>query len=120
MGIKLAKALGHDVLAISTSANKKSLAMDKGATMFAVSKDPESMKQFAGKCDIILNTVAANHDMNVYLPLLAKGGSTIVQIGGAVAPHAISQIPLMFNRYIICSLPLCIMILNYLPIFKLL
>ena len=56
MGIKLAKALGNDVMAISTSANKEQLAKEKGATMFACSKDPESMKAHAGKCDLILNT----------------------------------------------------------------
>ena len=72
MGVKLAKALGHDVVAISTSAGKESLAKEKGATHFVVSTDQESVKACAGKCDLILNTVSANHDLNVYMPLLAK------------------------------------------------
>ena len=38
MGIKLAKALGNDVMAISSSAHKEGLAKEKGATMFACSK----------------------------------------------------------------------------------
>jgi uncharacterized zinc-type alcohol dehydrogenase-like protein len=74
MGIKIAKALGHTVVAISTTAAKESLAKEKGATKFAASKDPESMKASAGTCDIILNTVSASHDINVYMPLLKKGG----------------------------------------------
>ena len=77
MGVKIAKALGHDVVAISTSANKESLAKEKGATHFVVSKDPESVKKCAGTCDLILNTVSANHDLNVYLPLLAKSGTIV-------------------------------------------
>ena len=40
MGIKIAKALGHDVVAISTTAAKETLAKEKGATAFAASKDP--------------------------------------------------------------------------------
>ena len=100
MGIKLAKAFGNDVMAISTSANKESMAKDKGATMFACSKDPESMKANAGKCDLILNTVSADHDINAYIPLLAKGrSSTIVQIGGAMTPHKVSQFSLMVREF---------------------
>ena len=95
MGIKLAKALGNDVMAISTSFSKEAMAKEKGATMFACSKDPESMKNNAGKCDLILNTVSADHDINTYLSLLAKGGSTIVQLGVVTKPHSVSQFPLM-------------------------
>ena len=74
MGIKIARALGHDVVAVSTSANKEAMAREKGATHFVVSKDPESIAKHAGMCDILLNTVSANHDLNLYLPLLAKSG----------------------------------------------
>lgn len=97
MGIKIAKALGHTVIAVSTTAAKEQLAKDKGATHFVASKDPESIKAQAGKCNIIINTVAANHDINTYMPLLAKNG-VIVQIGAAPAPHAINQIDLMMKR----------------------
>lgn len=96
-GIKLAKAMGHDVMAISTTSAKEQMAKEKGADYFVASKDPESMKAGAGKCNLILNTVSANHDLNVYLPLLARDG-TIVQIGAALAPHPISQLSLMRGR----------------------
>ena len=74
MGIKIAKALGHNVVAISTTAAKEAMAKEKGATAFVASKDPSSIKANAASCDIILNTVSANHDLNVYMPLLAKSG----------------------------------------------
>lgn len=77
IGIKMAKALGHEVYAISTSAHKEAQAKEKGASAFVVSTDPESMKASAGKCDLILNTVAANHDLNTYMPLLAKSGTLV-------------------------------------------
>lgn len=97
MGIKLAKALGNEVMAISSSPNKEALAKEKGATLFACSKNPESMKANAGKCDLILNTVSAQHDINAYMPLLASGG-VIVQLGGVTAPHTVSQFALMMKR----------------------
>jgi len=98
MGIKLAKAMGNEVMAISTSAHKEGMAREKGATLFACSKDADSMKAQAGKCDLILNTVSANHDINTYLPLLSKGGATIVQLGGVTTPMTLPQMTLMFNR----------------------
>ena len=85
MGIKLAKALGNDVIAISSSSNKESLTKEKGADKFVCSKDPESMKSCFGKCDLILNTVSANHDINTYIPLLAKGGSKLTK-GNLIPP----------------------------------
>ena len=88
MGIKIAKALGHTVVAISTSPNKAAIAKERGAHHFVVSTDE---KTFEGvpKCDIILNTVSADHDLNVYLKLLAKSGQ-LVQMGIALKPHPVT------------------------------
>ena len=61
MGIKMSKALGHRVVAISRTAGKENLAKEKGADAFVVSTDPESMKKEEATCDIILNTVSAEH-----------------------------------------------------------
>merc|ERR1711955_139920 len=58
---------------------------------------PESMKAAAGSLDLVLNTVAANHDINTYLPLLAAKG-VIVQIGVALKPHAVNQLQLMMKK----------------------
>lgn len=97
MGIKIAKALGHDVVAISTSAAKKEMAASKGATHFCVSTDAESLKAHAGMCNLILNTISADHDLNTYMPLLAKGG-VMCELGLSMKPHTFSQLPLIFNR----------------------
>lgn len=97
MGIKLSKALGHKVVAISTSANKKEMAMAKGADVFVVSTDPESMKEGAGLCDLILNTVSAEHECSTYTPLLHYSG-TIVQLGLVKDPHTVNQISLIRGR----------------------
>ena len=102
MGIKLAKALGHTVVAISSSDKKKQLASDKGADLYVNINDPESVKACAGKCNLILNTISAEHDLNTYLPLLKKSG-TISQLGAVYNPHPVSQLGLMMTRQNITS-----------------
>ena len=61
MGIKMAHALGHRVVAISMTASKEALAKEKGADAFVVFTDPKSVEKEANSCDLILNTVSANH-----------------------------------------------------------
>merc|ERR1712126_361167 len=97
MGVRIAKAMGNSVTAISTSPNKKAAAMEIGADSFVVSTDPESMKAAAGSLDLILNTVSAEFDVNLYLPLLAPKG-VIVMIGANIKPHSVNQLELMFRN----------------------
>lgn len=97
MGIKLATAMGHDVIAISTSANKEQMAKEKGAKDLCVSTDPESMKKFAKSCDLILNTISAPHDVNPYHSLLANSG-TLVQLGGDPTPVKFMIVQTLFER----------------------
>lgn len=97
MGIKLAKAMGHKVVAISTSATKEEMAKSKGADVFVVSTSEESMKANANLCDLIINTIAAPHEVSHYLSIL-KPRSTIVQLGVFGQPHTLSQVPLIFGR----------------------
>ena len=77
MGVKLAAALGHKVVAISTSNKKEQLAKDKGATGFVVSTDPKSIEENKKTIDIILNTVSVDHDINTYMPLLRTNGTIV-------------------------------------------
>jgi uncharacterized zinc-type alcohol dehydrogenase-like protein len=86
MGLKLAKALGHKVFAISSSPGKEQLAKDKGADVFVCSKDEASMAANAGQMDLILNTISADHQCMPYLALLRTNG-TLVQLGLATGAH---------------------------------
>jgi len=97
MGVRLAKAMGNTVTAISTSPSKEEAAREIGADNFVVSTDPESMTAAAMSLDLILNTVSANHDLNLYLPLLSNKG-VLVQLGLVMSPHPVSQAPLMFRK----------------------
>lgn len=89
MGIRLAKAMGNEVTAISTSPKKEAKAREIGAAHFVVSTDTESMKAAEGSLDLILNTVAADHQTFPYTSLLDKSG-TLVLIGLTNEPHKVN------------------------------
>lgn len=97
MGLKLAKALGHEVVVISTSAAKEQTARDRGADHFVNSKDEDSVNAQKGRCNLILNTVASDHDVKTYLPLLANSG-TIVMLGLAATPQVMRNGALIGQR----------------------
>jgi len=97
MGVRLAKAMGNTVTAISTSPSKEAAAKEIGADRFVLSTDPESMKAASQSIDLILNTVSASHEASHYLPLLANKG-TLVQLGLVLTPHQVNQMPLMFRQ----------------------
>lgn len=86
MGIKLAKALGAEVVAFTTSPDKEAAALALGADAVVVSNHRAEMKAQRGTLDFILNTVAAPHDLDVFLELLKRDG-TMVLVGVPASPH---------------------------------
>lgn len=88
MGVKFAKALGADVTVFSHSPQKRDDALAMGAHEFVVTKDPNSLKSLNRTFDLILNTVSADLDINVYLKLLALDG-TLVVIGLPGKPYSV-------------------------------
>merc|ERR1719244_2298918 len=102
MGVRLAKAMGNSVTAVSTSPHKEQAAREIGADNFVVSTNADSMAAAANSCDLVINTVAANHDINTYLPLLAPKG-VIVQIGVVLNPQKINQLQLMMKKLTIAG-----------------
>ena len=93
MGIKLAHALGAHVVAFTTSEAKREAALALGADEVVVSTDPQQMQAHARSLDLILDTVAAPHDLDAYLVLLRRDG-TLVLAGVPADPH---PMPRVFN-----------------------
>lgn len=79
-GIKLAKALGCIVTAISRGESKRELATKAGADHFLSSTDEQKMKDAAKSLDIILNTIPIEHDYRPYWRLVTEKGK-LVQLG---------------------------------------
>jgi uncharacterized zinc-type alcohol dehydrogenase-like protein len=86
MGIKLARAMGADVVGFTTSEAKRQAILDLGAHDVVVSTDAAQMKAHRGSFDLIINTVAASHNLDPFLNLLARDG-TMVMVGVPELPH---------------------------------
>lgn len=97
MGVKFAQAFGAHVVVFTTSPGKKEDALRLGADEVILSTDQEQMKAHAGSFDFILDTVSADHDVNVYLGMLVMDG-TVTLVGAPEAPLAISAFALIFGR----------------------
>ena len=93
MGVKLAHALGAHVVLFTTSPGKAEDARRLGADEVVVSKNAEEMAKHTGSFHLILNTVAAPHNLDAFLVLLKRDG-VMVLVGAPGEPH---PSPAVFN-----------------------
>jgi len=91
MGIKLAHAMGAQVVAFTTSESKREDAKALGADEVVVSRNAGEMAAHARSLDFILNTVAAPHDLDVFVELLKRDG-TMTLVGAPASPHPSPQV----------------------------
>ena len=98
MGVKLAHAMGARVALFTTSPGKETDAKRLGADDVVISKDAKQMAQQANRFDLIVNTVAAPHNLDVFLNLLKRDG-TMCLVGAPATPHPSTQVfNLIFKR----------------------
>ena len=97
MGVKFAVAMGAEVTVFSHSPNKESDAKRMGAKHFIVTKDPQAFEGLNESFDLILNTVSADLDINLYLGLLKLDGALVV-IGLPGKPYEVSGFNLLRLR----------------------
>jgi uncharacterized zinc-type alcohol dehydrogenase-like protein len=86
MGIKLARAMGAHVVAFTTSESKRADALALGAHEVVLSRDDADMAAHARSFDLIVNTVAAPHDLDAFLVLLKRDG-TMTLVGAPATAH---------------------------------
>lgn len=98
MGIKIAHAMGADVVAFTTSTSKHAEARALGADAVVDSRDAAQMRAHAGSFDFILDTVAAPHVLDAYTALLKRDG-TLCLLGAPASPHPSPSVSsLVFGR----------------------
>ncbi len=97
MGVKFARAFGAHTVVFTTSSNKKEDAVRLGADEVVVSRNAGEMQKHAGSFDFILDTVAADHDIDAYLDLLVHDG-TLTLVGAPEKPLAVSAFSLIMGR----------------------
>ena len=93
MAIKIAHAMGAEVVLFTTSPGKSADAKRLGASDVVVSRNADEMAKHANSFDFILNTVAAPHNLDAFLVLLKREG-TMTLVGAPAEPH---PSPTVFN-----------------------
>jgi uncharacterized zinc-type alcohol dehydrogenase-like protein len=97
MGVKLAHALGAEVILFTTSPGKREDALRLGASDVVVSRNANEMARHANSFDFILDTVSARHDLEGLLGLL-KRDATLTLVGAPPEPPTVSPFPLVMRR----------------------
>ncbi len=86
MAIQIAHAMGAHVVLFTTSPGKLEDAKQLGADEVVISKDANAMAAHMASFHFIIDTVAAPHDLDAYLTLLARDG-VMVLVGAPASPH---------------------------------
>ncbi len=97
MAIKIAKAMGAEVIVFTTSPEKVADAKRLGADEAALSTNLEEMAKYNRKLHFIIDTVSAKHDVNTYLNLLRHDGS-VVLVGLPPEPLEIGAFNVVMGR----------------------
>ncbi len=97
MAVKIAKAMGADVIVFTTSTSKIEDAKRLGADDVVLSKDEDQMQRYAGKLHFVLDAVSAQHDINAYLNLLRVDG-TLALVGAPEHPLPVAAFSLIPSR----------------------
>lgn len=97
MAVKIAKAMGAEVIVFTTSTSKVEDAKRLGADDVVLSKDEAQMERYTGKLHFILDAVSAQHDINAYLSLLRVDGS-LALVGAPEHPLPVAAFSLIGGR----------------------
>ena len=97
MGVKFAVAMGAEVTVFSHSPSKETDAKAMGAHHFVSTKSEGFHKNYSKHFDLILNTVSAELDINIYLSMLGVDG-TLVVIGLPGKPYSVEVGSLLPTR----------------------
>ena len=98
MGIKFSHAFGAETALFTTSPSKIEDGKRLGADHVVISKNADEMKKHQRSFDLIVNTVAASHNLDAFLSLLRRDG-TMVLVGAPEHAHpSPSVFSLIFAR----------------------
>jgi len=86
LGIKLARAMGAHTVGFTSSEAKRADILSLGAHEVIFSKNRDEMKGHRESFDLIIDTVAASHNLDQFTTLLKRDG-TLVMVGAPEHPH---------------------------------
>jgi alcohol dehydrogenase (NADP+) len=97
MAVKLAVALGAEVTLLSSSPSKEADARRLGAHEFVVTSEKGAFRKVAGRFDLLLDTVSAEHDLNRYLGTVKVDGAMVL-VGVPPQPAPVNAYSLIGGR----------------------
>ncbi len=97
LAIKIAKAMGAEVVVFTTSPVKIEDAKRLGADEAVLSSDADQMAAYARKLHFIIDTVSAKHNVNTYLNMLRHDGA-LVLVGLPPSPLEVSAFNVVMGR----------------------
>jgi uncharacterized zinc-type alcohol dehydrogenase-like protein len=98
MGVKFAHAFGAHTVLFTTSPSKIEDGKRLGADEVVISKNTSEMSAHTRSFDLIVNTVAAAHNLDPFIGLLKRDGA-LVLVGAPEHPHPSPTIfQLLFGR----------------------
>jgi len=98
MAIKLCKAMEVDSVTVLSRSDKKKAEAERLGCKYLIHSDDEALKNAARSFDVILDTVAAPHDIAKLTPTMKVGG-THVLLGAIGKPFEISAFSLIGSRH---------------------
>ncbi len=101
LAVKLGHALGAEVTVFTTSPAKAADARALGAQHVVVSTDDAAMAAVANRFDLVIDTVAVDHDLTPYLHAVALDG-TLCSVG-YLGPTTIATLDLLIGRKSLAS-----------------
>lgn len=104
LALQFLKAWGCEVWAFTTSEAKRKEALELGAHYTADSRDPDQLKSLGSQFDLILSTVNAKLDWNVYVNALAPRGR-LHFVGATLDPLDLSVFSMMAGQRSVSSSP---------------
>lgn len=105
MALKFLNKWGCEVIAFSSSPDKKEQILAMGASKVINSRDPKELESIAGSLNFILNTTNVTLDWNSYLVVLAPKGR-FHNVGAVLEPMAIPTFTLLMGEKTVGSSPI--------------
>jgi len=97
MGVKIAHAMGAEVIVLSQSLAKEADGRRLGADRYYATRDEGTFEELRGRIDLIVNTVSAPLSAERYLDLLSTDG-TLVNVGAPPEPFEVPAFALINRR----------------------
>lgn len=97
MAVQIAKALGAEVVALSTSPSKEDDVRKLGASSFVDMGDKDAVAGVKESLDFLISTIPYPHDLNPYITMM-KPDSTVAIVGNLIEFPTIEMGPVVMNR----------------------